>query len=226
MLVIAAYSVGRLVVAATGSRSERDVDAFHVTMGISMAGMLTGNLSAFSGDVWAVLFACATVWFVLRLPWAVAVRATGLSSAGHQLSHVVSSGAMVYMLLAAPLGAGDGRLVRGMAGMGTSSTSLPFLAALLAVALFAAAAVHARQGFVRQSRRPVPVLWPTRESRTDLDMSPMQARTASTANLLEVKVRKAPPGISAPAPFLAPRAAVACEVAMGLVMAYMLTTMV
>lgn len=225
VLVIAAYDVGRLAMAAaTGRRSERDVDAFHVAMGVSMAAMLTGNLTSFSSDAWAVLFACTTVWFALRLPWAMAVRTTGPPLLGHRLSHVVTSGAMVYMLLAVRAGSGGGGLTRRMAGMDVGSTKLPFLAVLLAVLLFGGAVVHADRRVLRRGRRLLAGTGPDPRDRTDLDVSLMQAGTTSATSLVET--RQSPTRADAPAPFLAPRLAATCQVVMGLVMVYMLITMV
>jgi hypothetical protein len=212
MAAIAAYEVGRLsVAAATGRTTERDVDAFHLAMGVSMAGMLTDHLTPFSAEAWAVFFGGMTVWFATRVPWAVAVHTNAPPSLGHRLSHVVSSGAMVYMLLAVPSGAYAPGGMRAMASAG--GTRLPALAVLLALALVAGTFVHGGRGLLGAEGRP----------QTDGAAVRADAPGAARASgRLAARL-----GIEAPvsAPFLAPGMAAACQVAMGLVMAYMLLTM-
>ena len=99
MLVVAGYCASRLLVARLTRRSTNySTDAAHTAMGIAMAGMLTARLVATT--VWVVVFAAAAAWFGLR-----AVRGVvGLPSApvSTHLRHLVTSGAMVYMLVAAP----------------------------------------------------------------------------------------------------------------------------
>lgn len=197
VLALAAYAAGRLVAAGRGGRrSERDVDAFHVAMGISMAAMLTGSLSAFDAEAWAVVFACATVWFALRLPWHDAVRAAETEPVGHRLAHVVSSGSMVYMLLAMPGGS-----MAGMGPGGGGPVRLPGLAAVLALGMLAAAGAHADRAFLRARRR-----------------APAAVVLAVAADGGSVAL----PGGDA---LLAPRTAAGAEVAMNLAMAAMLALM-
>jgi hypothetical protein len=212
MLAVAAYALGRLAVAAHAGRpSERDVDAFHVAMGISMAAMLTGRLSTFGAEAWAVVFACGTVWFALRLPWHDAVRAAEVQPVGHRLAHMVSSGAMVYMLLAMPGGS--------MAAMGAGAAGaarLSGLAAVLALAMVVAAAAHADRAFLHDRRRAP---------------SPAPVVVAVGAGAGEAPGgRGLPSGAGAGGParagwFLAPRTAATAEVVMGLAMAAMLAVM-
>lgn len=212
MLAVAAYALGRLaVVAHAGRPSERDVDAFHVAMGISMAAMLTGRLSTFGAEAWAVVFACGTAWFALRLPWHDALRAAEVQPIGHRLAHVVSSGAMVYMLLAVPGGS--------MTTMGTGAAGaarLPGLAAVLALAMVVAAAAYADRAFLRDRRRapsPAPVVV-----------------AVGAGEPGEPGERGLPSGAGTGGPAragrcLAPRTAAAAEVVMGLAMAAMLAVM-
>jgi hypothetical protein len=229
VLAIAGYSAARLLAAAAWRRaSERDVDAFHLVMGVSMAGMLTGDVTAFAAKVWAVVFACSTVWFASRLPWAVTVGAGGSPSLGHHLFNVVSSGAMVYMLLAMGAGSG-GSLMRGMAAAGGGSAHLPFLAAVLAAVLFAGALIEANRSFRPAARRPLlTALESGPGGPPELDLSVGTPMAMSAPNLVET--RRAPNRMSlvqgSPPAVLAPHLAAASQVAMGLVMAYMLVTMV
>lgn len=229
MLVIAAYSVGRLAAAAPmRRRSERDVDAFHVAMGVSMAAMLTNGLTRFSADAWAILFACTTVWFVLCLPWTVANRATRRSSLDHCISHLLSSGAMVYMLLALPVGMGKGGSMRGVSAMAMGSTKLPFLALMLALVISGDIAVYAYRSFFRRIRHSpsggVLDLSDAEGLSVPLVRSGSTSASAPTASL--VVTRRPQARAPEPAPFLAPHLAAAAQVVMGLVMAYMLFTMV
>lgn len=225
MLLIAAYSVGRLAAAAPmRRRSERDVDAFHVAMGVSMAAMLTNGLTRFSADAWAILFACATVWFALCLPWAMANRSSQRSSVHHCISHLVSSGAMVYMLLALPAGSGAGGSMRAVTAMAMGATKLPLLALIFALVISASTVMYAYRSFLRRLRRS--------PSSSVLDIAGAGALSVSL-------VRWGPPShvslvetltpqtrAAEPAPFLAPHLSAAAQVLMGLVMAYMLFTMV
>lgn len=209
LLVIAAYDLGRLVVAAGGSGrwTERDVDGYHVAMGVSMAGMLTGSLTDFERQAWAVVFAFTTVWFALRLPWTEAVRAAERGPAGHRLVHVASSGAMVYMMLAVPGGA-MAAMASGVAGPGIR---LPALAGLLAVVLLAAAAVQAERCLRPAAPTPVPA------PEVPAMASVGAVTTPSTGGV---------PDCAAPADrFLAPRLAAGTEVVMGLAMVAMLAAM-
>lgn len=213
MVAIAVYEVGRLSVAwATNRPSERDVDVFHLAMGISMAGMLTGHLSLFAAQAWAVLFGAATVWFACRVPWSVAASTNASTSLGHRLTHVVSSVAMVYMLLVmAPVSGDHGGGAMGAMSMGVHR--FPVAAVGLAVVL--AAGVIFSAGHLRVG---------TADDEADLDVD-VEALGEDERGQLAVRTTavRARRGSSR---FLAPRSASGVEVAMGLVMAYMLLTLI
>jgi hypothetical protein len=212
LLVVAAYDLGRLAVATGGSGrwTERDVDAYHVAMGVSMAGMLTGGLTGFERQAWAVVFAFTTVWFALRLPWTEAVRAVERQSVGHRLAHVVSSGAMVYMMLAVP-GGSMAAMASGVAGPGIR---LPALAGLLAAVLLVAAAVQAER-----------CLHPLRHADPATVRAPDAAVMASVGAATAPSTGNVPDGLASSDRFLAPRLAAATEVVMGLAMVAMLAAM-
>jgi hypothetical protein len=215
MVAIAVYEVGRLSVAwAINRPSERDVDVFHLAMGISMAGMLTGHLSLFAAQAWAVLFGAAAVWFACRVPWSVAASTNASTSLGHRLTHVVSSVAMVYMLLVMAPASGD----HGAGAMGAMSMGVhrfPVAAVGLAVVLAVGVVFSAGHLGVGAADDETVVL-----DDVDVDFlgddEPGQLAVQTTA----VRARR---GASR---FLAPRSASAVEVAMGLVMAYMLLTLI
>jgi len=236
LLVIAVYDLGRLAVAVGGStrRTERDVDAYHVAMGISMAGMLTGSLTDFERQAWAVVFGFTTVWFALRLPWNDALRAAESQPVGHRVAHVLSSGAMVYMMLAVS-GSSMAAMAAGAAGTGAR---LPGLAALLAVVLLVATAVDADRlllrpwrGVTTAARAPAVAVTapvgPATDAATSLATEPSAGRSLGSAVRLTMEGSTSVTDDGPPSSdrFLAPRLAAATEVVMGLAMVIMLVAM-
>jgi Domain of unknown function (DUF5134) len=119
MLAIAAISAARLVAARPWHRgaADADIDAAHLLMGISMAGMLAAGLQTLPGGVWEVIFALLAAWFAGRV-WR---EGRGLGARvladGHHVPHLVHSAAMLYMVAApaAPMAGGGGP---GMSSMG------------------------------------------------------------------------------------------------------------
>jgi Domain of unknown function (DUF5134) len=101
MLAVAAYCASRVVVARlTHRRTHYSFDIVHTVMGIAMAGMLTGHLGPTTP--WLVAFVAAAGWFGLRATGNLfGARRTPIAS-GSYVRHVVTSGAMVYMLAATP----------------------------------------------------------------------------------------------------------------------------
>src|SRR5580704_12864130 len=107
MLMVAAYSVGRLVAARAWSRPiHRDVDVAHVFMGMAMAGMLVADLNPIPSGVWEFVFSALAVWFVWRCYQFLVNRGgeTHYHEHVHRLSrrviHLVMSLAMLYMYMA------------------------------------------------------------------------------------------------------------------------------
>jgi hypothetical protein len=231
LLVIAVYDLGRLAVVVGGSirRTERDVDAYHVAMGVSMAGMLTGSLTNFERQAWAVVFGFTTVWFALRLPWNDALRAAEPQPVGHRVAHVLSSGAMAYMMLAVS-SSSMAAMAAGAAGTGAR---LPGLAALLAVMLLVATAVDADRLLLRPLRgvtaaapaSAVAVTAPVGpDAATTLATEPSVGRSAVRPTI-EASASVADDGAPSSDRFLAPRLAAATEVVMGLAMVIMLVAL-
>ena len=102
-------------------------------MGVAMAGMLVPRLRSLPDGAWEAAFGAAVGW----LGWqAIRARRAG-GSAAHYVPHVLASGAMVYMFLAAPP-ASTGPALAGVVMDGRSAASIrfPVLALTLAVALF------------------------------------------------------------------------------------------
>jgi hypothetical protein len=199
MLATSAYCLSRLVAARRWNRhTERDVDAVHVLMGVAMAGMLVPWLNPFWDGGWGVVFAIWTGWFAGQMIRASRQPHGNGHRAGHHLPHLLSSGAMLYMLLAVtsarPPGAGHGE---SMTQAAAGAARLPTLALVLALAILG----H--------------VIWTT-------DRLASLAPVAGTGPRVPVP---APAGRGAMPP-ISPRLAACCEIAMGVTMGYMLVLMV
>src|SRR5580698_3216778 len=68
MLAVAVYCLGRLFVSLTSRRTtQRDADAVHAVMGVSMAGMLTPSLAAVPNPLWVLVFGASILWFGWRV---------------------------------------------------------------------------------------------------------------------------------------------------------------
>jgi hypothetical protein len=103
MVGVSVFCAGRLVLGFALRRpAERDVDAVHLVMGISMAGMLTGWLRGTWNDVWLLAFAASAAWFgwgALRAAHGWGAATSWLSGGAHA-SHLVGSATMLYMIVA------------------------------------------------------------------------------------------------------------------------------
>ncbi|HEX3824182.1 MAG TPA: DUF5134 domain-containing protein [Mycobacteriales bacterium] len=131
MLAIAAYCASRLVVARFARRQTHySFDLMHTAMGVAMAGMLTSHLGPTAP--WIVVFIAAATWFgVSATGNLLAVRGTTIAT-GSYLRHLLTSGAMVYMLVATPTVAAAAATPTMMSGP-AGSTRFPTLALLLGV---------------------------------------------------------------------------------------------
>jgi Domain of unknown function (DUF5134) len=137
MLAVAAVSVARLAAARPWQRGSviTDTDIAHLLMAIAMAGMLVPALTTLPSVAWEVIFGVMTAWFacrVIRDSHANGVRAL---AGGHCAPHLVHSAAMLYMFLAlVPAGADQG--MSGMGGSsGMQSLKVPTLAFVFALVL-------------------------------------------------------------------------------------------
>lgn len=146
MLVVAAYSAGRLVASRVLPRLIHvDVDVVHVLMGVGMAGMFVKALNPIPFGAWEVVFSAVAAWFVWRCIAYVSGRDARrrledhLHHVSHYPTHVVMAFAMLYMYLAPStgvLGTTGGGM--NMGGGVTASTAdfvglpLLFLVVLLA----------------------------------------------------------------------------------------------
>jgi hypothetical protein len=105
MVGVAAYCLARLVVARLRQWPiHHSVDALHVVMGVAMAGMLAPRLGFAGSGAWSAVFVATTVWFGVLVVRSGLRRGDG-TALGTHVRHLVPSGAMVYMFLAAPTAA-------------------------------------------------------------------------------------------------------------------------
>jgi hypothetical protein len=254
MLLTAGYCASRLILARTEQRpTERDIDLVHVLMGLAMAGMLVPRLTPLGGRSlwdatwgaggWAIVFGAFAVWFGWRISrfYRAAGRLTPASA--HHLPHLVMSGAMVYMLVAVTRPAMGGGTA-GAVGMGAGAASgirFPLLAIILAQFM---------AGYVMWAADRLPALAPVRAWRPGL--VPVPAATPAPSPVVQPAAAAGPspalpPAITSSAdlqpaypqpaepsplpaqrpdhPPLSPRLAACCNIAMGIVMGYMLVIM-
>jgi hypothetical protein len=196
MVRTAGYCLGRLIYAwAVRRRSQPGVDATHAAMGTAMAGMLVPSLRTFSAAGWTVVFAATTIWFA----WTMIRRdaATDSTRRGDHLGHLVGSAAMVYMLLAMSAGTAAGQMAGSMPGMASASEQLPALGVILGLGLLGRA-------------------WWTVLRLTGLSVPAGPAGGAVPAAVRSRERDSTSVGL------LAPRLAAGCDLAIGVVMAYLL----
>jgi hypothetical protein len=215
MLTVATYCAGRLAVTRRWQRpTELDTDAGHVLMGLAMAGMLVAHLRILPAATWEAVFAAGAVWFAWQLVKSRRRTAAAPWLCLHPTPHLVECAAMLYMFFAAtPLTAGAA--AASMTGLPTSRYSV--LALLMALFMV---------GYVVRVADRLPLRTPA------LAFAAAPAAPAPMA-------APAPPDLPAPAsasapvghvtttarPYLAPRCAALCKIAMGLTMTYMLILM-
>jgi Domain of unknown function (DUF5134) len=234
MLATAAYCVSRLVAARRWRRpTHDDVDGVHVLMGVAMAGMLVPRLNPFWDSGWEVIFGVAVAWFGWQAIRGYRSSGTRRQLAAHHAQHLLASGAMVYMFLAASaVRAGSSAPGMSMAGSSGTVARFPTLALVFALALF---------GYVIWTTDRLTALARVAAPRT------AAAPVAAPASALAAgKVAEGMPaaatarastdgaGSAAPAaddlphgagPPMSPRLAACCEIAMGVTMGYMLIMM-
>jgi len=134
MIVVAAYSAGRLTVSRLRRRvTDSDADGLHVVMGTAMAGMLVPRLNVLPAAVWAAMFAVAAAWFGWRAILPARLRAASGSRCRFPVPHLIECVAMLVMLL--PVGAirsgGTGMAMPGMAAPAGLAGRLPAVAVIL-----------------------------------------------------------------------------------------------
>jgi Domain of unknown function (DUF5134) len=227
MLTVAAYCAARLVAARRWRRpSAVDSDGVHVVMGVAMAGMLMSGLRSLPTGIWEGVFAVAAGWFGWRM---IQTRraSTGPWRCPHPLPHLVECGAMLYMFLALPaaVAIGSGASGSGMGAMGTPATGsvLALVLALFMLGYVAWVSDGLRLRIPQLALAPAPqdALALAASAPSPLSSSaPPRPEATATATATASDPEDLPGR-----PYLAPRCAALCKVAMGLTMGYMLIGM-
>jgi hypothetical protein len=199
MLAVAAYCAGRLVVARLWHRTtHHSVDVLHIAMGVAMAGMLSPGLGLGDTARWVVVFTAAAGWFGVRAARGLVGARSPATAVGSHVSHVLTSGAMIYMLAATPTAAfastgSTMRMSSPMSGMAMSGMAM------------------SASG---------PVRFPTLALVFGLFM------VGYTVVLLDRMSRsRSERAVGDEPAILAPRAEACCQVAMNITMGYMLVTL-
>jgi len=143
MLAVAAVSAARVaaVCAVRGWRHGAviaDTDVAHLLMAVAMAGMLAPGLGILPSAGWETVFALLAVWFAIRVLADAGRNGIRALAGGHCAPHLVHSGSMLYMFLAASLPAARASGTGGMPGgpgRGTMALSHPTLAYAFALVL-------------------------------------------------------------------------------------------
>jgi hypothetical protein len=204
------YSVGRLALAKRlGRRDHVAVTISHGLMGLAMVGMLVPRWSWIPAGAWELVFGALALYFSAVSVRFVAQHGFGgtESAHGHHLSHsgihAVLDCAMLYMYwLGMPITGSRGSEM-AMSGPPTSAGD-PGLT-LLIIAVLLASAVSQLDAIGRFSPA------------SQLALSALGGGSTGAAPL---------PAGAGNRPWLAPRAEVACHIAMCLSMGYMLVLMV
>jgi len=231
MLTVATYCAGRLAVTRRWQRpTELDTDAGHVLMGVAMAGLLVARLRILPAATWEAVFAAGTAWFAWQLVKSRRRTAAASWRCLQPAPHLVECVAMLYMFFAAtPLTARGA--AAGMAGLAPSRFSvLALLMALFMVGYVVRVADRLPLRTLAPAATPAPASAPAPAVALALAMVPASPAPLATSTPPDTS---APPGTPAPAghvsgtarPYLAPRCAALCKIAMGLTMAYMLVLM-
>ena len=229
MLAVAVYCIARLVLSFRSSGvTQRDTDAVHAVMGVSMAGMLAPLLTAAPGGLWVLVFSTSALWF----GWKVLHDSNHEFVGGHphcsHFTHLLMCAAMIYMLIVmdwtGSMHYSHGAGLLAMATAGTSASPWPLLAVVLTVLLIGDVAFNA----VLNLRQLVPLpAVPFGELAMAEADEPGTARGGSSVDSnvqqgnVQLRVRQGPAHTSK---VLAPRSAVVCQLVMCLVMGYMLVT--
>jgi Domain of unknown function (DUF5134) len=228
MITVAAYCAGRLAVAGRWRRlTELDTDAGHVLMGVAMAGVLVTRLRILPAATWEAVFAAAAAWFAWRLlqplrPGRRRAPAAAPWRSPHPAPHLVECAAMLYMFLVLPPSLAGHATAAAMGGMATAATAsrFSFLALLMVLFMF---------GYVVRVADRLPIR-PSVLARVPAGPVPLAASAGATA-AASAGGAPAPEDTPAPAatrpgrPYLAPRCAALCKIAMGITMGYMLILM-
>jgi hypothetical protein len=229
MLAVAAYCIARLVVSfRSRGVTQRDSDAVHAVMGVSMAGMLVPSFSSAPNGPWILVFSGSALWFGWKVLHDSDRVAVGGHPLGSHLTHLLMCAAMVYMLLVMDWsGSMHGSHGAAMLAMGATSRGAqwPLLAVALTVLLFGDVAINAAlnmRRLVPTERVPVGEMAMAQGGELGYAVGASNGQGDDQPNNVPLDVHAGPTDISN---VLAPRSAVLCQLLMGLVMGYMLVTL-
>jgi Domain of unknown function (DUF5134) len=243
MLLVAAVSAARLVAARrqqTGTATA-DIDVAHLLMGIAMAGTLTAALTTLPDTAWEVIFGLTTAWFAWRVWRDASANGVRALAGGHCAPHLVHSGAMLYMFLAAAApaaGSGMGGM-GGAAGTAMRTLGYPTLAFVFALILagyavwdldqlsgrrysLAGAAVSLVPSGVPAMAAALSATVAFSGPTAAGDLARMEASPAGAA----VPGKASGSRFAPPAVLLSPGTTVGCRIVMGVTMAFMLAIMI
>jgi hypothetical protein len=221
MIATAAYCASRIVFARLRRRrTEQDLDAVHVAMGLAMAGMFVPRLDVLPGgtggkDTWTAVFCVGAAWFAARA-WQAA-RSGTRRQAAHHVPHLVACAAMVYMFLA-PIGGSTAGGSGGMSGMGGGGAAVRFPTLGLALTVFlvgSAVIVADRITLAGASASPAAL---SASGGSGGGCAPLPAGSAEATQPVAGRS-----GVSGGV--IAPRASTCCHIAMSVAMAYMLVVL-
>ncbi len=208
MLTVAAYNATRLVAAPRrGRAAELDADGAHVVMGVAMAGMLTPALSFAPPRLWQAFFAASGVWFGYQCLRTRRGQALGTWRCPHPLPHLIECAAMILMLaLPATTATGMAAMTSPLTGPAARFSPLTLLLVLFMV------------GYVMWLANNLSALTPAPAIATATATGTTTTGTTTTGTTTT--------GTTTPAaPYLAPRCAACCKIAMAVTMGYMLVVM-
>jgi len=247
MLAVAAISAARLAAERPWQPGSvvTDTDIAHLLMAIAMAGMLVPSLSTLPAAVWEVIFGVTAAWVgyrVIRDARANGVRAL---AGGHCAPHLVHSAAMLYMFLALVAPGGRGQGMSGVGGSpvpGMQSVELPTVAFAFALILAGYTMWDLDQISSRTRRFAMPGFAVPGAALAGVPASggvaePAAAFSATTGNgadrSVDLNRGRGDPDDAVPAEpsgargtLLSPGMTVACRVAMGATMTFMLLIMI
>lgn len=230
MLAIAAYCIARLVVSVRSPGvTQRDSDAVHAVMGVSMAGMLVPSFSSAPNGLWLMVFSGSALWFGWKVLHDSDRVAVGGHPPGSHLTHLLMCVAMLYMLIVmdwnGSMHASHGVGMLAMGGMSTRGAQWPLLAVVLTALLVGDVAINAglnRRRLVPTQLAPVGELSMAQVGEPGYVLGASGGQRDDPLSNVPLDVHRGPTRISN---VLAPRSAVLCQLVMSLVMGYMLVTL-
>lgn len=223
MIGTSGYCLARLAVSWLRHRpTDRQVDGMHLLMGFAMAGMLVPRLRLLWTGGWEIIFAAGAAAFAWRIVRAARPGAPHRPS--HDAQHLLSCGAMLYMLaFLAPLAtraASADSAEAVMSGSAHPGSSVPLV---LAVALLGCVVWTADR---MSSMAPVAAL--TAVIPAVAAGSPGAAGlpgATGSPGAAGSPLAAGPGAPAAPVP-LSARLSACCEIAIGVTMGYMLIVMI